>query len=759
MLPETSTSLGPLTNPGETEPIKPKIAMLVRLSSATIDALTPFGENGDKKELAMDFEFGKTPGIHIDGTFYPMRMQKEETPHEIYLRTTSTKNASAPLKLYANVTDKLFIEHTEIGDDLKDKIREKTMEAAKQRDDRRTKYIDAPPAPPTKVAKKKKEPTSMFRNAIRPSDQAKLTASTSSTRVPSPAPLPKKKKHADPALRSRLIRCMAVQDRTLEDIAKLLFGKDAEVTTDVEDLLGELAEPVSALKNGQDSKQRLWSLKNEAWLEVRPLEMPNLTDPARLQLSRNGRLKLKTLGFKDTDPEWAPFAYKPADASPTPLAGPSRIAGSEAQRTKPVGSSKNGISSKDVKKPKPQPDPNGEIRMKDESRVSSSSGTMKEVTASNSPATARKLPGSGFRNGKAPTQSDGTDGPIQNSAPRAKIGEKVAKLSRPSVPPKAIPPSAPPQKEKTGENTAVTQRVRKARESDTGVGSEIERNKVARPRPPAKHEGDSEKQIHDVPTLKRRPRNDYDSDTSTSLAAPQQKRRKENGADIAAKDPRPRDLSLPKKPDVATLPPRQKIRKEPSPLLPPPPLPKINKKANASSRIDERKMTPPPHETTSSKQPVQDSRSRGEPKVTGKRRRGSPIYTSSEDEGETRKVRREPPKAPSPALPANPNGRGTAQSRSHVREREPQPLPTDHASLRVRYTTTYGECMTALTALLSQKSKIDSMLRKAGPESVTDSDGDAELMDADELKKLSGDYERMHEELETIRQRFAEPVQ
>ncbi|KAG6864790.1 hypothetical protein C0991_007120 [Blastosporella zonata] len=763
-LPESTISLGPPTNPGEMGPAKPKVAMLVRLSSATIDALTSLGE---KKEL--DFEFGNAPGIHIDGTFYPMRMQKEETPHEIYLHTsTKAGTGTGTLKLYANVTQKLFIEHHEIGDDLKDKIRERTLEAVKQRDDRKTKFIDAPPALPAKTATKKK--TTMFRNNIRPSDQAKLNASTSTTRVPSPAPPPPKKKRADPALRNRLIHCMAVQERTRDAIIKLVSGGDASIRRDIVDLLEEVGEPTSALKKGEDLGSKTWVLKNEAWLEVHPMEWPNLSEAARIQLQRTGRLKLKSMGFKDTDPQWAPFAFRATDSgSAASSAGPSRLSTNETQqRGKSDGPSKTGLMSKDVKKlPKPPSDPNAEVRMKDESAKTAprASGKMKEAAASNAPATAgtRKLPGSGFKSGKLAIHDlDDT----HDSTPRGKVAEKDARPHRPAVPPKAISSALP--KERPSGSVAATQRVKKVREYDAGHGSESEREKVARPKPTVKQEGTSERRDSDMHTLKRRPRDDYDSDASTSLAAPQKKKKTENGTavvTISSKDARPRDLSLPKKPDVPQPPPRQKIRQEPSPLPPlPPPLPKINKKANTSSRpsttLNESKMSPP--ESTSSTQSPHDSRGRGEFKVSAKRRRGSPIYTSSSDEADTRnvKARHDPPKVPSPAPPPVPTtGRSAAQSRPRVREPEPEPLPTDHAALRVRYTATYGKCIAKLGILMAQKSIIDARLLDAESGSVTDSDGEGELLEIEELQRLSREYARMHEELETIRKRFTEPVQ
>ncbi|KAG5716768.1 hypothetical protein E4T56_gene16199 [Termitomyces sp. T112] len=744
-LPEATLSLGPLISPGGTEPVKPKVAMLVRLSSATIDALTSV--MNEKEKVYVDL--GSTPGIHIDGTFYSMRMQKEETPHEIYLRVPRSNS----LKLYANVSEKLFIEPNEIGDNLKDKIHKKTVEAAKQRDNRRTKYIEAPSIQPVKVAKKKKESASMFHNAARLSDQAKVNISTLSARVPSPALRPSTKSSSKAAssssdLFNRLIRCMAVKHRTRDMIVKLVSGDNPSLRRDIIELMDEVGEPTSPFKKGEDAGSKIWCLKAESWLHVRPMEWPNLSTQERLYLSRTGRMKLATLGYSEKDPEWGPFAYRSADNNVAPEKTTfSMSSGDARQREKPDLAANSGISSSEVKKPKTKPDRNAETPIKDESLKATSrvNSTTKEVAGSVS--TAKKVPGSGFKAGKSGAQNSSSV--VEASSRRS---EKEPKLPRHSLP---MVPSQTTQTDKTTNGATTAQRVKKGRESDPGFGSESERDMSVRLKSAVKHEGHGV----EMPTLKRRQGfpDSYDSDASASLPASQKKRKTETGAIAVSsfsQDVRSRDLSLPKKPDLAP-PPHQKPRKEPISPSSGASLPKINKKANNSSRLNTTgnvSKNPLPESTTSAYS--RESHGRSEGKVGGKRRRGSPIYTSSEDEGEISKIRRII-KASSPAAETN----GYTQFRRREHEREPRPLPTDHASLRMRYTATYGQCMAALTTLLAQKSRIDLMLRHVDTGSVTDSDGEGELMDVEDLKKLSGDYERMHEELETIRQKFAEPVQ
>ncbi|KAG6813635.1 hypothetical protein H0H92_008871 [Tricholoma furcatifolium] len=721
-LPPTTLSLGPFTNPGETQPTKPRPAMLLRLSSAAIDAIIA------NQEAQLDFESGQSPGFHIAGTFFPMRMQKETTPHEIYLRTQQKNNGPETLKLYANVSEKLYIEHSEIGDDLKDRIREKTLEAAKQRDDRRTKFIDTPPPLPSRTTgKEKKKPVTMFRNALRPSDKFS-EATSSSARISSPAPLQsqiKRKGPQDPALRGRLVHFIAIHaEKTRDEIIKSVSGGDASARSDISDLLEQVAESTTPFKKGEE---KTWHLKPKSWLEVRPFEWPKLADTVRSHLSRTGRINLSKMGYKETDPEWRFFIPPDTGSSASP-AGPSRkainaTAGEAQQRSKPDIPIKAGISSKEARKPKPQHSPDTDIQMKDESakanRVSSSSVKAREVTASTpTPATsARKLPGSGFQATKPSTQ-------VRNEIPAVRDRAMDTKPSRPSLPPKpAVAPQAPP---KDNKSNAAASRIQKIRDSD-GHGSDSER-----PKPMAKRQ-----EVAEVSALKRKhaPSNLSNPDTS-NLPPPQKKRKAEDGVAASVtstKDPRSRDTSLPKKPDA----PAQKAPNDASPQ--PLALPKINKKANPYN-ITTQERKPSPLQSTSSAHTSQEFE--GESKSTGKRRR--PVYTSSEDESDS------PKKRSNPTLNTHPRQRG----RERDREPSPKPLPTDHAGLRMRYAATYGECLTAQELLKAQKKLIDTMLRHED----TGSDEDGQLMDFEELAKLSSRYARLYEELEMIRKRFPEPV-
>jgi RNA polymerase II elongation factor ELL len=217
--------------------------MVVRMSAETLDAL----------ELAaqgMDVEFSDNPvrfplhplrspsspwfqGIYIGDSFFPMRSLKEDSPNELYLRVPSAAKQMAPLRLYANVTGKFTIER-ELDHRMEDRIREVTIDAAKQRD-RKVKLIDNPPDLPRTTTKKRKDAPTMFRNAIRPSDQMKLAASVSSTPISTPTGRPNK----DGPLRKRMVHYIAITDRTRDQIVRVLGGSDCDpsLRRDLVDLL------------------------------------------------------------------------------------------------------------------------------------------------------------------------------------------------------------------------------------------------------------------------------------------------------------------------------------------------------------------------------------------------------------------------------------------------------------------------------------------------------------------------------------------
>jgi len=216
-----------------------------------------------------------------------------------------------------------------------------------------------------------------------------------------------------------------------------------------------------------------------------------------------------------------------------------------------------------------------------------------------------------------------------------------------------------------------------------------------------------------------------------------------------ARSTKPRDLSLPKKLEVDLPPSRPKVTRKESPLPPPkvskePTLPKIKKGPISKTSILPAKT---PSSSVSSNQTPK--------KLKSKRRRPEDIYTSSEDEGEIRPVKREPVPTSMPAPNDNHCDEGSFQSRSQTSK----PLVIhDYAALRAQYDNSYLPYLSNFQRLMKQKSMIRDLLKKMeqdNTESVTESDGDGDLLDLEELKKLASEYQNQHEDLEKIQQIFS----
>lgn len=168
-----------------------------------------------------------------------MRPAKEGTPHELYLRASSAAKKMAPLKLYANVIGKFTVDR-ELGEGVRDKVRESTQVAANQRLNRTAILLDTPPDIPSR---KRKEPPNPFRKAPRPSDQSRVNPTLSSTAPPHAAsPVPRQPpKDSGGTLRIKLIHLLAVNECTSNEVLrKLEADAHPSARREVLDLLNDV---------------------------------------------------------------------------------------------------------------------------------------------------------------------------------------------------------------------------------------------------------------------------------------------------------------------------------------------------------------------------------------------------------------------------------------------------------------------------------------------------------------------------------------
>ena len=199
-----------------------------------------------------------------------MAPNQESTIHEIYIRVQTPAKPSMSLKPYANVVGK-FIADRQLGEKVEETIRDRTIEAAKQRTERKAIFLDTPPdlSYPGSKAKTKRNAGSANRTSshstsyvssksspLASSSSRTTTGISSSTSVMSTtssrttAALPSSTSvvsTADRATRARLIHCLAVEQRTMSQAITLCLGKERteEQEKDIVALLRQVSCPTS----------------------------------------------------------------------------------------------------------------------------------------------------------------------------------------------------------------------------------------------------------------------------------------------------------------------------------------------------------------------------------------------------------------------------------------------------------------------------------------------------------------------------------
>jgi hypothetical protein len=137
------------------------------------------------------------------------------------------------------------------------------------------------------------------------------------------------------------------------------------------------------------------------------------------------------------------------------------------------------------------------------------------------------------------------------------------------------------------------------------------------------------------------------------------------------------------------------------------------------------------------------SKSNGRPKF----KRGSSIYTSSEDEGGPPSVVKT---QPAPQAKSHPSTSPVVKKRE-FHQRPIAPLPKEAAELRTRYKSTYLPYIITYQQVISEKTKLENALTGT----FTDSDGDVDFMDAETLKRLAEEHRLYKDELESIQAAYS----
>ena len=179
---------------------------------------------------------------------------------------------------------------------------------------------------------------------------------------------------------------------------------------------------------------------------------------------------------------------------------------------------------------------------------------------------------------------------------------------------------------------------------------------------------------------------------------------------------RPRERDRDREREPKALPPKPVRTREPSP------------------RKSQQVSTPLVHQNRDAHldKPTTTVRATSKPH-NGKFKRGSSIYTSSDDETPLKE------QAPQPKTSAN-------IPPQHKKKRDPlprPPLPSDPAGIRAAYRERYVPYITTYGKVVAQRAKLEEALSG----SVT---SDTDLMDEDEVTKLSNELKTYQRELETI---------
>ncbi|KAF8159538.1 hypothetical protein B0H34DRAFT_796776 [Crassisporium funariophilum] len=790
--PNTTLSLLGHSRPGDTMHSKPKQAMIIRMSVETLDALESIPGRPQ-----LELEFGDNPGIYVGDTYFPMRHQQETTIHELYLRASSATKKTAPMKLYANVIGKFAVER-ELDDEVRDKIRESTQDAVNQRNTRTTMFIETPPDLPTNNKKRKKPPASIFQKPVRPIDKPRNTPvpppianPPNTNRTADVPPQPQREREGSVPLRKRMVHCLATSERTEDQVVRLVGGSDCSqsLRREIHDILDQVAEIAPAAKGSGDKSSKTYRLKPMAWKEVRPYEWPKLTESERTTMARTARLKLQDLGIPESDPLWNHMRFRTSATNST--SEPSRPSSSNITEAKAGPSTqdvpKRGVSSREVKekKTKPKRDPKGEIMMKDESiRAPSRVSQMQDKPRD--PAPVKKVQPAP-NEVPAPRKPAGSSSkPLKTVAQRG--DPEVSRGSPANMKPSNSRPgdaaysssTAKPLATQREEKTVPSQKIKKIRQEGASGAYDSDRD---RRYPPSDREKVVKKEkvertrVDDNAPLLKRKSNTRDDDepyepSSHSLS---QKRRKTESMPAHASNSAAKDDNRPK-----AAPALKKTNLEPRPRPSLPPVasssstkrrdsPALNSKSAAQSTG---KMSSDAH-PSSNPHPSNNGSSKGSSRPSGsaKLRRRSPIYTSSEEDDDnenrpsTNRVSHSHSHTHSVASLPTPStlshsSSSPANSRTNPRSANvPRPLPTDHAAIRARYSSSYVDYLGSFQKVMVQKAKLEQLLKntdKASGGSITDSDGDVELLDPEDLAHLAASHRKMHDELDSMRKVFLE---
>ena len=389
------------------------------------------------------------------------------------------------------------------------------------------------------------------------------------------------------------------------------------------------------------------------------------------------------------------------------------------------------------KEPRKQKKADTPILAKNESSGSSTGGNvpLREVvggptkaTPSPLPPSVRRLPpGSGY---KAKASSPSLPSPTTATIPQKRAHptetaerrepSRLASSSRPSPSPAQLPPRPSPapsitkmtESQKLRGDDLIAKRKRLEDDPQGGTRSTARIPKKRKQEPSTDHPAIYEDgELPESPVVRKKPKLENDS----SLTPPDGHR----GREREREPPRERDRDRER--ELKTLPPKPK----PAQVRDLSPFPRKSQQKPAPSTQKSRDSSEMPSATARAASKTHN----------GRFKRGSSIYTSSDDETPLKKQTQ--PTQPKVSTNVPPQ---------HKKKRDlpPRPpLPSDPAGIRALYRERYVPYITTYGRVVAQKAKLEEALSG----SVS---SDMDLMDEDEVTKLANELKMYQRELETI---------
>lgn len=489
---------------------------------------------------------------------------------------------------------------------------------------------------------------------------------------------------------------------------------------------------------------------------MRPYEWPTLSESEKTSIARSARIAFQNLGIPESDPVWNHVRFRTSvvtTSSMTHTIDHAQTSADAISLHRKQDVSKRPVTSREAKerKHKSKLDTKAEVMMKDESLRAAPRTVLHDNKLKPAPENRRTAEASLSETTRSQSAQVSKSA---KSHPPSNIINKPASLRQTERDTTLLTSGNKSTPDEKGIlPVSLSQKARKKRpEDEISIGeSDREKRRSKGEKANPNNMIDGVRDELSVSFTKRRAlehSTDISHDTTLASNPPKRRRTEYQAGSSVSSSSRLKDL-----------PSKELLSRKSYPDARPSEKPVQKSLPSSSSSLQSKKDDSPAPKRhaipiitektfSESSSRIRTSNSQSNKPSTSKARR-PPVYTSSEDE--------EPPVSTS-----RPSGNGSVPSVTptarvfHSRNSSmTRALPTDHAALRERYNKSYAEYLDSFQRLFVQKDKINDLLKtKDRADSITDSEGDAELMDQEQLAQLANDHKRLEEELASIRQVF-----